>query len=66
MKTHLAIAAYVLGAIVAFGHASNHVQPDPQIGRLANREIHRNLTVVVSAAFWPLYVSSVLFEETPK
>lgn len=66
MKTRLAIAAYVLGAIVAFGHASNHVQPDLRIGRLENREFHRVVTVGACTVLWPLYVSSVLFEETPK
>lgn len=66
MKTGLAIAAYVLGAIVAFGHASNHVQPDPHFERESQQQFNKDVKTLAFTFLWPLYVSSVLFEETPK
>lgn len=55
------ISLYLFGAIVTYGHAWANVKPLGESS--SDRAMNRLFLTVLGSAFWPLYISTALFEK---
>lgn len=57
----LLVLAYTFGAIVTYGHAWANVKPLGESG--SDRAMNRLSLTALGSAFWPLYISTLIFEK---
>lgn len=60
MKLKLLAFLYAVGAILTFGHATNHAPPT--VGNKADAQFAAPFYGIVCAAAWPLYLSYKVFK----